>query len=188
MCCNYWALVPQPEPVFCKNRGHALWNLRAATTEPTRPGACVPWLEKRKFARHNWREARVPQWKILPASTRSPRAATNTRHSRKINNNFLKILKKPPNFELAESPKRPLLLHHHLGKGVVMDGMLEHKLHHLESKSAPGNSAQISNPTMCPEGGEQDVLWTMLLLTQPFRRVLMVFTPTTGNRGFMNFF
>lgn len=55
-------------------------------------------------------------------------------------------------FQLAKSPKCPLLF---LANGVVIDGRLEHKLHHFENKFAPGNSTQISKPTVFLEGGEQ---------------------------------
>lgn len=86
-------------------------------------------------------------------------------------------------------PKMPTVTPSPLAKGIVMDGKLRHKLHHPENKFALGNSAPISNPTVSPEVREQAVLWTILLLAQCSRRVLMVFTSTSSNRGlFLKFY
>ena len=84
-CHNYWACMPQWEsPCAVNYRVHALWTLCTTTTEPMRPGACAPQLE-RENPHATTREKPVLQQKIPHASRKTTGAATKTWRSKKKN-------------------------------------------------------------------------------------------------------
>ena len=80
--------MPQLERLHAANyRAHVLWSPRTTTTEPTRPEACAPQLERENpHATTREEKTRIPQLeRSLCAATKIPHAATKDPTQPKIN-------------------------------------------------------------------------------------------------------